>query len=364
MPFDSKAYSRSQPKSSRVTRAIKYLLPFSVFGLTSLAFTERGILTWLPILYAFGLIPLLELILKPQPGNMDRAEEEVVRKDPFYDAILYTVVPLQYLSLWLFLGSLDEVGLSLTDLAGRIAGMGLLCGVFGINVAHELGHRKNPFERFLAKSLLLTSLYMHFYIEHNKGHHKHVATPQDPSTARYRQSIYAFWLQSLFGTYLSAWRIAMADARKSDRRFPAVVNEMALYQLIQAAAVLIVFLVFGLKATVCFLVAGLMGGLLLESVNYIEHYGLSRRPTDAGGFERVMPSHSWNSDHVIGRLLLFELSRHSDHHYMASRKYQVLRHFDEAPQMPTGYPGMILLALLPPGWFRVMHREIQRQGLS
>jgi alkane 1-monooxygenase len=114
----------------------------------------------------------------------------------------------------------------------------------------------------------------------------------------------------------------------------------------------------------CFIAAALMGGLLLEAVNYIEHYGLLRKPSGDKGFERVKPEHSWNSDHVLGRLLLFELSRHSDHHYLASRKYQVLRHFDEAPQMPTGYPGMILLALVPPAWFRVMHRTLERKAVE
>jgi alkane 1-monooxygenase len=347
-----------------MTKTLKYLLPFSVYGLAVLAFTRTGVFTWIPLVYAFGLIPLIELFLKPDPVNMEGAEEELARNDPFYDVILYAVVPLQYLSLGLFLDSLDEPGLSAWDLAGRVTAMGLLCGVFGINVAHELGHRVKPFEMFLAKCLLLTSLYMHFYIEHNKGHHRHVATPQDPSTARETQSLYAFWMQSLPGTFLSAWRIAAGEAAKKGRSLPLLFNEMALFQVLQLAAVATVFLVFGMKAMLCFVAAALMGGLLLESVNYIEHYGLSRKPSGDKGFERVKPEHSWNSDHVLGRLLLFELSRHSDHHYLASRKYQVLRHFDEAPQMPTGYPGMILLALVPPAWFRVMHRTLERKAVE
>jgi alkane 1-monooxygenase len=345
-----------------MTKTLKYLLPFSVFALTTLAFTRTGVFPWLPLLYAFGLIPLVELLLKPDPANLEGAEEELARNDSFYDILLYSVVPLQYLSLILFLTSIDDAGLSPWDLAGRVVSMGLLCGVFGINVAHELGHRVNPVERFLAKCLLLTSLYMHFYIEHNKGHHKHVATPNDPSTARLRQSLYAFWMQTLPGTFLSAWRIAAGEAAKKGRRLPVLFNEMAFFQWLQVAAVATVYLVFGFKTMLCFVAAALMGGLLLESVNYIEHYGLSRKPTGEKGFERVKPEHSWNSDHVLGRLLLFELSRHSDHHYMASRKYQVLRHFDEAPQMPTGYPGMILLALIPPAWFRVMHRALERKA--
>ncbi len=250
--------------------------------------------------------------------------------------------------------------LSLSDTIGRVIAMGLLCGIFGINVAHELGHRVNFVEQLFAKSLLLTSLYMHFFIEHNKGHHKHVATPHDPSTAKLNQSLYRFWLQTLPGTYLSAWHIAIADATKKNKVFPKLNNEMFLFQVVQLLFVIGVFYFFGMKAMVGFLIAALIGGLLLEAVNYIEHYGLLRKTMDTGKYERVLPQHSWNSDHIFGRLLLFELSRHSDHHYLASRKYQILRSMDQAPQMPTGYPGMILLALVPFCWFGVMDKQLKK----
>jgi alkane 1-monooxygenase len=241
--------------------------------------------------------------------------------------------------------------------------MGLLCATFGINVAHELGHRVNKMEQTFAKMLLLTSLYMHFFIEHNKGHHKHVATPHDPSTAKYNQSLYAFWPQTLIGTYLSAWKIANEEVEKKGKRRWSLQNEMLLFQLIQLTFVLVVLYFFGIKIAILFVVAALIGGLLLESVNYIEHYGLSRTQTSEQQFERVQPHHSWNSNHIIGRLMLFELSRHSDHHYLASRKYQILRSFDNAPQMPTGYPGMILLSLFPPLWFKIMHQQIKKYKL-
>jgi alkane 1-monooxygenase len=218
-------------------------------------------------------------------------------------------------------------------------------------------------EQTIAKMLLLTSLYMHFFIEHNKGHHKHVATPHDPSTAKYNQSLYAFWPQTLIGTYLSAWKIANEEQEKKGKPRWSLQNEMLLFQLIQITFVLLILYFFGSKIAVLFIVAALMGGLLLESVNYIEHYGLSRNPTSEDQFERVQPHHSWNSNHIIGRLMLFELSRHSDHHYLASRKYQILRSFDNAPQMPTGYPGMILLSLFPPLWFKIMHQQIKKYKL-
>jgi alkane 1-monooxygenase len=242
--------------------------------------------------------------------------------------------------------------------------MGLLCGTFGINVAHELGHRVNKFEQTLAKLLLLTSLYMHFYIDHNQGHHKHVATPGDPSSAKLNQSLYAFWPQTLIGTYMSAWHIAAKALEKKGKSAFSLQNEMLQFQIIQAAFVFGIYWFWGAKVTLLFVIAALIGGMLLETVNYIEHYGLSRNKTSEDNYERVQPHHSWNSNHVIGRLMLFELSRHSDHHYLASRKYQILRHMDNAPQMPTGYPGMILLSLVPPLWFKVMHAEIKKQGIK
>jgi alkane 1-monooxygenase len=310
--------------------------------------------------YTFIGIPVLEIMIKPASNNLSAIEEDILKVNPVYDYILYAVVVFQFVALWLFLNSMVVAEVSLSDTIGRVIAMGLLCGIFGINVAHELGHRVNFVEQLFAKSLLLTSLYMHFFIEHNKGHHKHVATPHDPSTAKLHQSLYRFWLQTLPGTYLSAWHIAIADATKKNKTFPKLNNEMFLFQLIQLVFVMAVFYFFGVKAMVGFLIAASIGGLLLEAVNYIEHYGLLRKINETGKYERVLPEHSWNSDHIFGRLLLFELSRHSDHHYLASRKYQILRSMDQAPQMPTGYPGMILLALVPFCWFGVMDKQLKK----
>jgi len=344
-------------------KSFKYLTPFVLYVLTLASFNGNGLLCWLPLLYTFFLIPFAELFIKADPSNLDEVEEALAKKNKAYDFILYAAVIMQYYSLWVFFNSLKQNGLNTIDIAGRVISMGLLCATFGINVAHELGHRVNKMEQTFAKMLLLTSLYMHFFIEHNKGHHKHVATPHDPSTAKYNQSLYAFWPQTLIGTYLSAWKIANEEVEKKGKRRWSLQNEMLLFQLIQLTFVLIILYFFSVKITILFIVAALIGGLLLESVNYIEHYGLSRTQTTEQQFERVQPHHSWNSNHIIGRLMLFELSRHSDHHYLASRKYQILRSFDNAPQMPTGYPGMILLSLFPPLWFKIMHQQIKKYKL-
>jgi alkane 1-monooxygenase len=331
-------------------KAFKYLTPFVLYLLAYLSFTGTGIICWLPLLYIFFVIPSFELLIKPDAKNLEATEEDLAKKNKIYDYILYLSVICQYYMLFLFLNSIAFTALSVFDIIGRVFSMGLLCGTFGINVAHELGHRVSFFERTLAKMLLLTSLYMHFYIEHNKGHHKHVATPDDPSSAKLNQHLYAFWIQTLIGTYKSAWKI---DAK-----------EMAIFQLIQICFVGSIFYFWGAAITGLFILSAMMGALLLETVNYIEHYGLSRNKSEGDNYERVMPHHSWNSNHIIGRLMLFELSRHSDHHYLASRKYQILRNIDTAPQMPTGYPGMILLSLCPPLWFKVMHAQMKKQSIQ
>jgi alkane 1-monooxygenase len=321
---------------------------------------------WLPLLLAWVIIPALELFAKPEAANMSAAEEEMARADKFYDVILYLIVPLQFTALYFFLKNINDPLLQWYDIIGRIWVMGLLCVVFGINVGHELGHRVNKFEQFLAKALLLSSMYMHFFIEHNKGHHKRVATPEDPSSARYGEWIFAFYFRSVIFSYFSAWNIANIDVKKlvrrggKSKRAFSLYNEMIQFHLIEITFVIIIFFVFGWLTTIYFLAAATIGFLLLETVNYIEHYGLQRKIIAGGKYERAMPAHSWNSDHVLGRLFLFELSRHSDHHYLASRKYQILRHHDDSPQMPTGYPGMMLLALIPPLWFWVMNKRIKQ----
>ena len=295
---------------------------------------------------------------------MGAAEEEIAKRDKLYDFILYSMVILLYPILFVFLHSMQEHRLGKWDIIARIATMGMLCGTFGINIGHELGHRVNRYGQMLAKASLLTSLYTHFFIEHNKGHHKNVATAQDPSSARLGEPVYSFYLRTILFSYISAWKIANNDVREKGKPVISLYNEMLLLQMLQVVIVVFIFLLFGWKIMLYYLAAAFIGILLLETVNYIEHYGLSRKEIKEGRYERAMPHHSWNSDHVIGRLMLFELSRHSDHHYLASRKYQMLRHHEDAPQMPTGYPGMMILSLLPPAWFFVMHRQMKKYQLS
>jgi alkane 1-monooxygenase len=345
-------------------RVFKYCSPLIIFSLAWLSFTGRGWVCFLPLLWTYVLIPFVELFLQPDTENMEQAEEEVARLDNRFDYLLYAVVFFQYASVILFLFSLQTPGLTWVDYTGRIFSMGLLCGIFGINVGHELGHRPGKLEQFLAKMLLLSSQYLHFFIEHNKGHHKRVATAEDPASSRLGESLYAFYPRTILYSYLGAWQIANKETVRKGNDIISLHNEMVRYTLIQFSFLVLIGYFFGLQLLLYYWLAAAIGIGLLEAVNYIEHYGLSRKEIAPGKYERAMPVHSWNSNHLLGRLMLFELSRHSDHHYLASRKFQVLRHHDDAPQMPTGYPGMMILAHLPPLFFYVMKKQMKKLDLT
>ena len=339
--------------------ALKYTGALISPIIISLSLFLGGLWTFSAVIYAFLLVPLLELFLPASERNMTKVEEALAKADPIYDVMVYAIVPIQYYLLGVFLYTVStSTGLVWYEYVGLTTAMGTACGVFGINVAHELGHRTRRHEQIMAKMLLMTSLYMHFFIEHNRGHHKTVSTDEDPASARYGESLYAFWGRSVVYGWLHAWTLEADRLRAAGRPVISIHNEMLRMQVLQVLFVVAIGLLFGWMAAGLFIGAAVFGFLLLETVNYIEHYGLRRRKNEHGAWEKTLPVHSWNSNHPIGRILLFELSRHSDHHYIPSRPYQVLRHFDEAPQMPTGYPGMMFLSLFPPLWFRVMHKRI------
>jgi alkane 1-monooxygenase len=342
-------------------RWIKYLVALVIPLHTIAGFLAGGWLLYVPLALAFVIIPLIELVLKPDLSNLDEMEAKKEAKHPAYDLLLYVLLPLQAFTIFLFLNKIDDPGLSLSDKGCMIACMGLNCGIIGINLGHELGHRSSQFESFLAKLFLLSSLYMHFYIEHNRGHHKKVGTHDDPASARYGENLFSFLVRSIVQSYFSAWKLEKERLKKVGQSAFSMSNEMILFQLIQGVLVLVIFYFFGWMGTLYFIISAFLGIALLESVNYIEHYGIGRKKKADGQYEKVMHCHSWNSNHVLGRLALFELSRHSDHHYKASKNYQLLNHHDDSPQMPTGYPGMIILALIPPIWFKVVHPILEEE---
>lgn len=343
-------------------REAKYLAAYTLPLVTVLAIFQLGWWSYATLIEAFVIIPLLELVLPKSRNNVPETAEPSLLKQRFFDYLLYLMAPVQYAILGFFLWRVTSTPLEGYELTGLILSMGIQCGAIGINVAHELGHRPSRFERLLAKSLLLSSLYMHFIVEHNHGHHRHVATLKDPATARFGEAIYLFWPRTVFGSFFSALRIESTRLAKEGKSTFSLQNDVVLYSIIQLILCASIYAIFNGAALLAFFGAAAVGILLLETVNYIEHYGLLREKTEAGRYERVQPRHSWNSDHSLGRIVLFELTRHSDHHYKASRKYQLLRHMPDSPQLPTGYPGAMLLALVPPLWFWVVNPLVKAQS--
>ncbi len=332
-----------------------YILPLGVY----FAFNRNGWRTFSPIIFSFVLIPLFELFLTPNRKNFDQETLLKEKNSRIYDWILYVSVPVQLLMLTSFLFVIELTPMGSVSFVGKVFAMGLLCGVLGINIGHELGHRASRGEQFLGEVLLLTSLNTHFLPYHNEGHHREVATPNDAATAKRGQSLFSFWITSHFGSYAKAWKIENKRVKRNGKSIFSLSNRMISYSIANIMLLLAIYYFFDAKVLLAFVLAAVIGILLLETVNYIEHYGLLRTKNEKGRYERVKHQHSWNSDHQIGRLMLFNLSRHSDHHYKASKKYQVLESLPNSPQMPTGYPGMMVLAFIPPLWFSLMNPKLE-----
>lgn len=332
-----------------------YLAPLSVF----IALHFGGIWSFTTVVLTFVLIPIGEFFTSNSEKNLRPEEESKKVNSRFFDLLLYLNVPILFGLLWLYFSRLQNGGLATFELVGMTFSAGIIIGTIGINVAHELGHRLRWYERLMSKILLMTALYMHFFIEHNRGHHKQVATEKDPASARFGEPLYAFWFRSVSTGYINAWRLEKKRLNRLGLSALNWKNQMIWFQLIQTAYLLSIGLFFGWAIMLFGIAAAGIGILLLESVNYIEHYGLRRKKLPSGRYEKATPRHSWNSNHELGRIFLYELTRHSDHHFKASRKYPVLRHLEESPQLPIGYPGSVLLSLAPPLWFRVMNKRVQ-----
>ena len=338
---------------------MKYLMvlsiPLAVFG----SLYAEGIGSYMIPMMNFIGIPLLDYLF-PEIGK-NEAEEVYNEKKvhPFFDWLLYINVPLQYGLLFYTLYIINYSGLPDWVLIGKVMSMGICCAVLGINTAHELGHRKNKTERFLAKALLLTSMFLHFIIVHNRWHHHYVATPLDPATARKKETVFSFLFRSIFGGYAIGWKLENERLRKAGKAPFSLHNEMLRFALVQIAFLGLIYWIFNWQSVLWFLAMAAIGITVLETINYVEHYGLVRKLEPNGRYEKVKPWHSWNSDHILGRIMLLELTRHSDHHYKASRKYQTLRSVSNSPQLILGYPGSLVVSWIPPLWFKIMDKQLE-----
>ena len=333
---------------------LKYLMSYSIALFAFIGISLGGFYNYLAVIFTFVFIPVLEIIVKKSDEKYSDEEKKNRNLDPFFDLLLYLNIPIVF---GIFFFSLEKLALtsSVYDIIGIILSASIVMATNGINVGHELGHRKSIIARTCSKLLYLPCQYMHFYIEHNFGHHINVATPEDPATARYKQTVYSFWITSVIRTYISAWEIQLKLLKVSKRGFFSIKNDMVFYTLFQVAFLVFIYYNFGLYLTLLSIVMSVISFLFLETINYVEHYGLLRKKEPSGRYERVKPHHSWNSNHTIGRIVLYELTRHSDHHFKSSKKYQVLESLDECPHLPHGYPTSILLSLIPPLWFSIMN---------
>ena len=336
---------------------LKYLFAYTIPVATLVSITSEGFFTYTTLIYAFVIIPVLETIFKEVESKEEYIKSEVQNKlsNIFFDILLYLNILFVFALLVLGFYNLNQLVLDLFETVGMVLSLGILLATNAINVGHELGHRKPLIERCLSKLLYLPCLYMHFYIEHNFGHHNNVATPKDPATAKFNQTVYSFWFTSVMGQYISAWRLQLQLLKIKNSGFLSIKNDMLYYTIFELAYLLVIYSFFGFYGLFLAVIIGVLSFLFLETINYIEHYGLLREKLPSGRYERVQSHHSWNSNHFIGRIVLYELTRHSDHHFKASKKYQILENKRESPQLPYGYPTSILLALVPWLWFSLVN---------
>jgi alkane 1-monooxygenase len=340
-------------------RDLGYLLAYALVTVIFTGNYLNGGHTALGPLAAFGLIPVVDWWLGTDHRNPLPANEPALERNLAFRALLWSWAPVQLCligySAWRF--STGDIGAGAR--VGMIIATGIGSGGLGITIAHELGHRSNVVDKWCARLLLGSVCYTHFTVEHNRGHHIRVGTPLDPATARYGEALWGFVARNLPQQFLSAWKLENARLRKAGGRALSARNRMIWFSLIPPAAGALFYVVLGPLGAAFFYGQALMAIFLLETVNYIEHYGLVRKEIEPGVYERVTPWHSWNASFVLSNWLLFRLQRHADHHANAGRRYQILRHHDDAPQLPAGYPTMILLALIPPLWWLVMNPRVR-----
>jgi alkane 1-monooxygenase len=327
------------------------LSPFLAFFWVTV--TGFGGMWFLGPALVFGLFPLLDMAIGLDRTNPPDSVLKFLEQDRYYRWCTYVFIPIQYAGLVFACWMWSSGDLTLVESIGLALTMGVVGGI-AINTAHELGHKRASSEKWLSRVALAQTGYGHFFIEHNRGHHVKVATPEDPASSRLGEGFWAFLPRTVIGSLRSSWGIETARLDRLGQSHWGIHNDI----LSAWAMTIVLFAGLGIAfgpVVLPFLVAqAVIGFSLLEVVNYLEHYGLRRQKREDGRYERCMPEHSWNSNNVASNVLLYHLQRHSDHHANPTRRYQALRHVDEAPQLPTGYAGMIVLAWFPPLWRRVM----------
>jgi alkane 1-monooxygenase len=360
--MNTQALPQAEPyrDRKRYTWLLSVLVPFFVgAGPLLIEWSGQPLWAWLPIAFIYLVVPLLDLLLGEDQSNPPESAVPALEADRYYRYITYAVVPI----LWLvFAGTviyLSDHTLPWHTQLALVLGAGL-CGGFGINLGHELGHKNNALERWLAKIALAPTAYGHFYIEHNRGHHRDVATPQDPASSRMGENIYTFLLREMPGGFKRAWHLDCDRLQRTGQPVWSLHNEVLQPALMTLVLWIALVAALGWVALVYCVCIAFWANFQLTSANYIEHYGLLRRVQPDGRVERCQPHHSWNSNHVFSNWIVFHLQRHSDHHAHPTRRYQSLRHFDALPELPNGYMGVMLVSYFPALWYALMDRRLVR----
>lgn len=327
------------------------LLPFA--GIALHAATGYEIALGLPLLISYGLMPLLDLLIGEDQNNPPEAVVPQLEQERYYRWLTWLTVPLHFVALigcawWVGTQNLSWWAvLMLAYVAGTDSGL-------GINTGHELGHKNTAVEQWLARLVLAVPAYGHFTVEHGRGHHRSVSTPEDHASARMGESIYRFACRELPGGIRRAWKLETERLAQQRRSVWSVHNTMLQSYAVTAVLQVSLIIAFGWVMVPFLIVHNMVAWWQLTSANYVEHYGLLRERLPNGKYETPQPHHSWNTNHLVTNLALFHLQRHSDHHAYPLRRYQSLRHFEDLPQLPSGYFGMFPLSYVPPLWFRVM----------
>ncbi|MCZ4618567.1 MULTISPECIES: alkane 1-monooxygenase [Rhodococcus] len=350
------------------------IAPTALFVATGLAygFGKLGwsavtpIVWWVGPILLYVMLPILDRFFGPDGQNPPDEVMEQLENDKYYRYCTYAYIPFQLVSLVLacYLWSADDLGwlgidggLGLMSKIGVMFTVGVMGGI-GINTAHEMGHKRENLERWLSKITLAQTMYGHFYIEHNRGHHVRVSTPEDPASARFGENFWMFLPRSVFGAITSSWELERTRMHRIGKRTWSLQNDVLNAWVMSIVLFGALTAVFGWVVLPFLVIQAIYGASLLETVNYLEHYGLMRQKLESGRYERCAPAHSWNSDHIVTNIFLYHLQRHSDHHANPLRRYQTLRSMDGAPNLPTGYASLIGLAYFPPLWRKVMDHRV------
>ena len=342
------------PMARALPHAIGFVLPAIVLVSARLG----GAWTFFPVAVLYVIIPAIDALVGLNKSNPGAPEETPLSENPAFRAITWLWVPVQIALIGWGVERVANGALTPVEAVGTTLSIGLTAGAIGMTFAHELIHRPSRLERLLGDVLLVSVTYPHFAIEHVHGHHRHVGTPRDPATARYGESLYAFLPRTVIGGVRSACRIEARRLGKHGKPALGPANRMLRYAGVVCVLYAIVGLRYGWSGIVFFAAQSVVAFGLIETINYIEHYGLVRQEVVPGQYERVMPWHSWDSTHRVSNWILINLARHADHHLAASKRYQILHALEGAPQLPAGYGAMFVLALAPPLWRRVMDPRV------